>query len=546
MAKRITLTLLLALFATSAVVLVVSGMTTYRRREENQRQLGREHALLGAKMAEYLLEKTVATGIFSVRDLFDESLEPIPGTHPPQYHSKFDRYLDRNLAPIQDAFLGPDAIYYVYTVTYGGYVPVHTKPEASKTRPDAALYSSVEGEDGLHLFRDPDGATYYEFSYPIQIQGRPWGEFRVGIPIALVQAAVWSDLALSGASIGTLTLLVAFLCFLLVRMNVKPLSRLVAAAEAISAGDLTYQLELSSRDEVGQVAAAFARMVETMRATTRGLHESTLSLNDVVNQLSASAVEQSQAVSRQATALQETQVTAQEIKQTSLLAAQKAEAVLQGTTRADEVTRSGEAAIEQSVSGLIEIRSQVESVSQRIKELAGSTRQIRTITDSVKDLADQSNMLALNAAIEAVRSGEHGKGFSVVAREVRSLADQSVQSTNRVREILEDIAEAISVTVSISEQGTEKIEGGLAQIKASGENLQLLSNIVKENVSAVRQIAAAVSQQNAGIGQIFQAVTDQNRMMEETVKHLQVTNAMVDLLKGVSDRVSKVVATYRV
>jgi len=139
MAKRITLTLLLALFATSAVVLVVSGMTTYRRREENQRQLGREHALLGAKMAEYLLEKTGATGIFSGRDLFDESLEPIPGTHPPQYHSKFDRYLDRNLAPIQDAFLGPDAIYYVYTVTYGGYVPVHTKPEASKTRPDAAL-----------------------------------------------------------------------------------------------------------------------------------------------------------------------------------------------------------------------------------------------------------------------------------------------------------------------------------------------------------------------------------------------------------------------
>ena len=155
-------------------------------------------------------------------------------------------------------------------------------------------------------------------------------------------------------------------------------------------------------------------------------------------------------------------------------------------------------------------------------------------------------MLALNAAIEAVRSGEHGKGFAVVAREIRSLADQSIQATNRVREILEDIGGAIRVAVSITERGSQKIEGGLLQVKQSGENLRELSNIVKDNSSAVRQIAAAVSQQNAGITQIFSAVTDQTRMMDETMRRLETTTQAASTLKELSQRVSEVVGQFRV
>jgi len=155
-------------------------------------------------------------------------------------------------------------------------------------------------------------------------------------------------------------------------------------------------------------------------------------------------------------------------------------------------------------------------------------------------------MLALNAAIEAVRSGEHGKGFAVVAREIRSLADQSIQATNRVREILDDIGSAIRTTVAITERGSQKIEGGLLQVKASGENLRELSVIVKDNSSAVRQIAAAVSQQNAGIKQIFSAVTDQTRMMDETLKRIETTTHAAVVLRELSLRVSDVVKRYRV
>jgi methyl-accepting chemotaxis protein len=342
-----------------------------------------------------------------------------------------------------------------------------------------------------------------------------------------------------------LALFVAVTAMMLRRFT-RPLEMLVSAARAVAAGNLRQTIEVQSQDEVGQLAQAFNHMVASVRKIALGLQQSIIALNDAVATLSCSASEQNQAITRQATALQQTQVTAQEIKQTSVMAAQKADSVLQVTARADEASKSGEKAIERSLSGLMEIRQQVDGIAVKVKELNGKTRQIGSITGSVKDLADQSNMLALNAAIEAVRSGEHGKGFAVVAREVRSLADQSIQATERVREILEDVADAITVTVDISVKGVEKMEGGLSQVRTSGENLQQLASIVQDNLDAVRQIAGAVSQQNAGIAQIFGAVTDQNAMMEETAMRLETTMSSIRTLCEVSENIVVLANTYEV
>ena len=347
--------------------------------------------------------------------------------------------------------------------------------------------------------------------------------------------------------ITLLALLAALgIAVLVVRGFVAPLRRLTHVASRIVEGDLTQKVEVTTNDEVGELALAFAQMVEKLKEVLVALQESVRLLTNAGSELGTSTAEQSETITRQATALQETQVTAQEIKQTSLLASQKAEMVLKLTEKADAVSSQGEAAIERSLGGLTDIRAQVDEIAKRISQLSDRTQQIGGITQTVKDLADQSNMLALNAAIEAVRSGEHGKGFAVVAREIRSLADQSIQATNRVREILEDIGGAIRATVSITERGSQKIEGGLAQVKASGENLRELSTIVKDNSAAVRQIAAAVSQQNAGITQIFSAVTDQTRMMDETMRRLETTTQAASVLKDLSQRVSDVVRRFRV
>ena len=387
-----------------------------------------------------------------------------------------------------------------------------------------------------------DGIPYIDVPAPV-ITG---ATVHVGLDPAAGNAMVLQAQKLLVAITLAALVLAAFVALALVARFVAPLRRLTQAAKRIADGDLTQAIQVTARDEVGELAEAFVQMVEKMKEVLRALQESVQLLTNAGGELSQSTNDQSQTITRQATALQETQVTAQEIKQTSLLAAQKAETVLKLTEKADQVSSEGEAAIEQSLGGLTEIRSQVDEIAQKISQLSERTQQIGGITQTVKDLADQSNMLALNAAIEAVRSGEHGKGFAVVAREIRSLADQSIQATNRVREILEDIGGAIRVAVSITERGSQKIEGGLLQVKQSGENLRELSNIVKDNSSAVRQIAAAVSQQNAGITQIFSAVTDQTKMMDETMRRLETTTAAAGVLKDLSQRVSDVVRGFRV
>ena len=359
---------------------------------------------------------------------------------------------------------------------------------------------------------------------------------------AIAQAVRFQTLVL--LSILLSILLGGGLILLISNSLARPVRQLAGQARQIASGDLREAVLVGidkRSDEIGELNQSFAAMAGRLQGALASLHEVTRALNDAVVELSSSSEQQNQSISRQAAALQETQVTAEEIRQTSLAAAEKASSVLKMTERADEIGRSGETAVEQSMGGMTEIRSVAEQIAAKISELSERTRQLGGITDVVKDLADQSTMLALNAAIEAVRSGEHGKGFGVVAREIRSLADQSIQSTTRAREILEDVGDSIRVAVSITENGAVKMEGGLQQIKASGEHLRQLSGIIKENTGVVRQIAFTVSQQNAGLSQIFTAVTDLSNMMNETVKRLDSINKAVETVKDVSTKISTIV-----
>ena len=389
--------------------------------------------------------------------------------------------------------------------------------------------------------------TMIDVAVPLKMPIGPSGVLLVGFSTAGAVAEAEDNRNSVLIAAGLVFVIGLALSFLMGTVITRPIESLRQATERIvSAGDLTQTIEIKTRDEVGELAATFAQMVERLRTVPISMRESAELLTKTVERLSASTAEQGEAVTRQAAGLQETQVTAQEIRQTSLMAAQKAQGILQIAERAEDVSASGEKAIEESRRGLNEIRTLVDEIAQKINQLGERTHQIGTITEAVKDLADQSNMLALNAAIEAVRSGEHGRAFSVVAREIRALADQSIQSTNRAREILEDIGGAVREAVAITEKGAQRMEAGLVQVQRSGDNLRELSGMVKESSSAVRQIAAAVAQQNAGISQIFTAVTDLSQLMDETVKGLRETDQSVVILKDVTQRVASVVNSFRV
>jgi methyl-accepting chemotaxis protein len=431
---------------------------------------------------------------------------------------------DANLAYIE--VVGPEGAMIAHT--FDGKAPAQDRKQLT------------EGEKISEVVLD--GVSYIDVPALVITGSR----VHVGLDPAEIARRLHEAYLRLGLATGLAMIFALALTALFVRRIIEPMRRLTSLAARVVEGDLTQRVEVQSSDEVGDMAAAFGQMVEKLKQVLFALQESVKLLAAAGQDLSISTSEQSQTVTQQATALQQTQVTAQEIKQTSLLAAQKAEEVLKLTERADQVSTSGEAAIEGTLGGLTDIRAQVDEIAMKIAQLAERTQQIGSITETVKDFADQSNMLALNAAIEAVRVGEHGKGFAVVAREIRSLADQSIQATNRVREILGDIGDAIRGAVAITEKGSQKIDGGLQQVRMSGENLRQLSNIVKGNSSAVRQIAAAVSQQNAGITQIFSAVTDQTKMMDETMRRLQTTTTAAGVLKDLSQRVSDVVKQFRI
>lgn len=386
-----------------------------------------------------------------------------------------------------------------------------------------------------------------DVAVPVNGKSQLRGALLVGFSIDELNREVQSNrltvLLVSGL-VFAIGLLVAFFVGTIATRSIVSLRR--ATERIVTMGDLSQKIAVTSKDEIGQLAMTFTQMVERLREVPINMKESADRLTSTVQRLSTSTTEQATAVSRQATALQETQVTAQEIRQTSLVAAQKAQSILQVAQHAEEVSRSGERAIEQSRLGLGEIRSLVDDIAQKIHRLGERTHQIGIITATVKHLADQSNMLALNAAIEAVRSGEHGRAFAVVAREIRALADQSIQATHRVREILEDITGAVRQAVAITEKGAERMEAGLIQVQTSGENLRELSGIVAESSSAVREIAAAVTQQNAGISQIFSAITDLSSLMDETLKGLEDTDQSVGTLKAVTEQVASVVRSFRV
>ena len=301
-----------------------------------------------------------------------------------------------------------------------------------------------------------------------------------------------------------------------------------------------------STDELGDLAAGMNVVLEKLRQLPLHLHGSATRLLSASSNLSTANFEQQQSLSQQAAALQQAQVTAQEIKQTSMTAADRAESVLKVARRAEELGLSGERTIGHTLSGLSAILDMVNDMQGKLERLAQSASQISSITLTVKSMADRSNMLALNAAIEAVRSGEHGKGFGVVAKEIRTLANQSVEATVRIQAVLDDVTRAIQDTANMGEKGVRQLSTGLEQLKLSADSLRELSHMTQENAAAVRQIAMAVTQQNEGFNQIFGAIHDLSRNMDATLVRLESTQEAANMLQAVSNEVTEMARQYGV
>lgn len=326
----------------------------------------------------------------------------------------------------------------------------------------------------------------------------------------------------------------------------RPLELLAQGARRVSTErDLTVRVPVSGDEEIKDLGRAFGEMMETLRGITIEMRGATDRLLSSATELGGITRAQGESISRQASALEEARRTSSALRESSRETVGQAEGVLRVAQKAEALGRDGETAMTENLSSAEVIQDQTRQVVDRIARLATSAQRIAAITATVKDLADQSNVVALNAAIEASRAGEAGVGFGVVAREIRSLADRSIRATIEVRTVLAEVLNGIKESASLVEAAHAGLEEGTSRTQRLGESVAGLTGIVRENLSAVREISGAVASQGTGIGQISNAVEDLSLMMEDTLKTVHTTGEAAGVLREVSEQVSSAVKVFR-
>jgi len=262
----------------------------------------------------------------------------------------------------------------------------------------------------------------------------------------------------------------------------------------------------------------------TLNEAVTGISSSAAELMAVASQVAASAAQT-------AASTNETTVTVEEVKQTAVLAHEKASEAAEGAQRATQTAESGRTLTEETISGVERVRDEMDVVFETITRLREQTQAAGDVIASVNDLAEQSNLLSVNASIEAAKAGEYGKGFTVVAQEVKNLAEQSKQAVAQVRTMLSDIQKASQTAVEAAERSRQAVETGRQQSIEAGDVMQSLAGGADDNAQSLVQISASSQQQLAGMEQIAQAIESINeagsqaaggtRQVEQEVQHLQ-------------------------
>ena len=352
----------------------------------------------------------------------------------------------------------------------------------------------------------------------------------------------------TSALVGGLVLVfVAILLGWLVR---RSLGSLVAAGKAMEEiatgeGDLTKELQVQTEDEVGFLAQNYNRFIRRMRELISEVKKNAESVSAAAIQISSTTEELSATVENQGQQTQSISRAVQELSSTATEISQSIENTQSLTEQSARLTRDGGKTIELAMEALRSIQNHSGNLTQIIGNLVGSTDRIGNIIDVINDVADQTNLLALNAAIEAARAGEAGRGFAVVADEVRKLAERTGKATGEIGTIISHLQQESRQANAAMNATAGEIEKGTLKGK---ESLDILEQIIhsSQNIQeAATSVAAAVMEENATIDEVSTSVGVIATAADESTRAVQEVAHTADTLAQEADALRQLVGRFR-
>jgi len=340
---------------------------------------------------------------------------------------------------------------------------------------------------------------------------------------------IWQTLMLvCGVAVGALLISVG----LTGRILVRPIQELSAVFSRLAGGDLSGTIRLDRKDEIGALAVHARALQQHLLEMIQALLQSSEKMAHAAAKLEQSQQQASQAVMQQqsqtdqvATAIQEMSATVQEVAHSAQLAADAA-------NDADQQARQGDTVVQQTVHTINSLAEEVTQASRVISSVSQDSKSIGGILDVIRGIAEQTNLLALNAAIEAARAGEQGRGFAVVADEVRTLAKRTQQATEEIQGMIVKLQKGADDAVAVMAKGQQQAEGSVTQAADTRSALQRIETSITAINDMNAQIASAAEEQSSVAEEINKNVVEIAKAVEATVENMHVN---ADISAEISD-----------
>jgi methyl-accepting chemotaxis protein len=376
----------------------------------------------------------------------------------------------------------------------------------------------------------------------------------IGLPLAVILGLIiiayvgWEDEAVGFVSIGALALLISSGVGIWVFQSIiGPLAHLKDAIQTIERNsDLSHEAEIESDDEIGEIAQIFNSLLTSFRGVIQEVARSSEELSRSADGLSgvtqASEIDAAQQYSEAdlvATASSEMSATVHDVAQNAALAADSAIAANESAGRGQEIVQS-------AVESIQALADEVNRAGDVINRLEENSNAIGSVLDVIKGIAEQTNLLALNAAIEAARAGEQGRGFAVVADEVRSLAQRTAQSTQEIHQMIQSLQDGSNEAVRAMKIAHDKTQISVEQATEAGTALDSIGNAIGTITNMNTQIATATEEQGAVSEEIQKNIDNIRRLTEQARERGQQTNQAGQDLARLANQFNALVGHFRV